>query len=91
MKAVQNKITQVVLLFIIIFIVGWILYIFTGYDIYQQENLTFLPPDDCMAVCDANAYREYCNSPYLKEGPEALCNCQWNDQTSRCEGSLAQK
>lgn len=89
MKAIQNKIVQIILLFVIIFIVGWILYMFTGYDIYQ-ENLTFLPPDDCPAVCDVNSYKEYCNTPWQKDGPNALCNCQWNDQTSRCEGSLAQ-
>lgn len=89
MKAVKDKIIQIILLFIIIIIVGWIVYVITGYDIYQ-EDLTFLPPDDCSAVCDVNTTREYCNSPWQKDGPNALCDCHWNDEILRCEGKLAQ-
>ena len=50
------------------------------------EPFTFCDPTDCSCVCDRNMYKAYCNSPYLKDGPEALCKCQWDKHSKKCMG-----
>ena len=32
----------------------------------------------CREACKGNAYKAYCNSPYLSGGPAAPCKCQWD-------------
>ena len=51
-----------------------------------QENFLFCAPDDCTCVCNRNEYQGYCENPYSKGGPQALCDCKWNQQTRLCDG-----
>ena len=84
----QTNIVNIVIMFLVLIIVSAIIYNTLGVKVqYDVENFTFCKPDECDCACDRNMYKAYCNSPYLKDGPEALCNCQWDDASRKCVGS----
>ena len=81
------NIVNIILMFIILCILASLVYKLFG---VKVEKFTFCSPDDCSCVCNRNMYQKYCDSPYLKDGPEALCNCRWDKQNRTCEGTRNQ-
>lgn len=80
---------NIILMFLILAVLTSIIYRILGMqgNYGMNENFTFCAPDDCACVCERNEYKNYCNSPYLKDGPEGLCNCRWNKEKRMCMGS----
>lgn len=84
------NIVNIIIMFIVLAILASLIYRIFGVHVqYDVENFTFSNPGDCKNVCRGNMYKQYCNSPYLKDGPEALCNCSWNSNTLTCDGTRA--
>ncbi len=83
----MNKVNvfNIIIMFIVLAILSMLAFKLFGVKT-GLEPFTFCDPTDCACVCDRNMYKPYCNSQYLKDGPEALCKCQWNEQTRKCLG-----
>ncbi len=80
------NIVNIIIMFVILAILSMI--ILRVFGVQVMESFSFCSPTDCACACDRNMYKPYCNSPYLKDGPEALCNCKWNTPTRKCLGKL---
>ena len=84
------NIINIIIMFVVLAVLSVIIYNIFGVNVtYDVEKFTFCNPDDCSCTCNRNMYKNYCNSPYLKDGPEALCNCKWDDQKGLCMGTRA--
>lgn len=83
----QKQVMRIVCAFVVIMVFLMLSRFVFGVGV--QENFLFSRPDNCAEGCARNMYAQYCNSPYLKDGPLALCNCKWNSQSKTCEGSRA--
>lgn len=83
----QKQIVKIFFAFVILMVFALISSVVFGTKV--QENFLFSTPDNCSEVCQRMSYKNYCNSPYLKDGSAGMCNCHWNSQSNTCEGSLA--
>lgn len=83
-----GKVISIIFVLLILCVLASFVYKFFGVDV-TYENFTFCAPDDCACVCERNEYKAYCNSPYLKDGPEGLCNCRWDAGSRMCVGQRA--
>lgn len=83
MKSVVN----IILMFLVLCLLSALAYKLFGVNV--KEGFLFCNPDDCSCVCQRMEYAKYCDSPYLKQGPAALCNCKWDASTRTCNGSRA--
>lgn len=83
------SVLNIIVMFIVLAILAYVIFIFTGVNVQSTEAFTFCAPDDCACVCERNEYQKYCDSPYLKDGPEALCNCKWDKASRMCVGTRA--
>ena len=82
----KNKVVRIVVMFLALAVLVWVVNWVTGMDVLSQENFLY-PPDDCKNICAVNTNKYYCNSPDLKDGSAARCNCSWNSSALTCEGS----
>ena len=85
----QKQALRIVCAFLVLIVLSMLVYYVFGVNV--QEGFLFSNPDNCPEVCGraGYGYKNYCNSPYLKDGPAALCNCRWNPQNLTCEGTRA--
>lgn len=81
MQSIKNIVFMLVGLVVFL----WLLNTFLG--VNTQEGFTFCNPGDCDCVCERNEYKNYCTSPYLKDGPAGLCKCEWDSASRVCRGS----
>lgn len=75
----QQLIWRVAYVLIVVWLLLWLLsWLGVGY----TESLYV--PTDCSSICQSNNDAQYCNSPYLRDGPAALCNCRWDAYRHLC-------
>jgi len=72
-----------------VFFIGLIVVILFLVSRSSSEHFLFCNPSDCKCVCNRNEYKGYCENPYSKGGPQALCKCSWSEASRKCEGTRA--
>lgn len=83
----QKQILRIIYALLVLTVLAMLAQTLLGVNV--QENFLFSNPQDCSEVCSrvGDQAKPYCDSPYLKDGPAALCNCSWSG--GKCNGSRA--
>lgn len=83
----QKQILRIIYALLVLTVLAMLAQTLLGVNVH--EGFLFSNPESCGEVCSraGDQARQYCDSPYLKDGPAALCNCSWSGGT--CHGSKA--